>query len=362
MNVKQLHNLVKQQLQRIDANATTYFQPPEIDLAINQEVWKFIKQHYVPQGNRYLEGFEESSKRIEDLRKLVVPDYADDVVISDFDDSVVKFPLPSDHFLLSRARARVFTQGCNKVISTGKQSRAFTYVLIPTDFINEIEGKMVSFSLKADGNNITTTQYNNNVATTFYFPEDSRDFIRSLEEDNTTNPGYSIHYEVYKNISKENTLIVEVPDTVNQVEVSINDGTEFPARTYDSINTSIYEVYTYEGPDEELKTDYNRARFSQSHDIDKLLKDPHNTTRPQAPLFTVRDNYIDVYQDEDFYVDKFAIDYVRMPKRVSYERNQDLELPEHTHDEIAKAAASYLAAMAADQRYEYLESESRRSE
>jgi hypothetical protein len=76
----------------------------------------------------------------------------------------------------------------------------------------------------------------------------------------------------------------------------------------------------------------------------------------------VRDNYIDVYQDEDFYVDKFAIDYVRMPKSVSYERNQDLELPEHTHDEIAKAAASYLAAMAADQRYEYLESESRRSE
>lgn len=368
MNIRQLHIAIQQELQRIDANATTYFQPPEIDLAINQEVRKFVKQRYVPQGNKYMEGFEESSKRIEDLRKLVVTDYIDNTFISSFDDSVVKFPLPKDHFLLSRARARSSTDGCNSPISTKTVTNNFSYVAIDTGFTNNISGKLNSFSLNIINSNnntvpITSSAYNNNIATSFWFPEDATDFIFSIENDTVSNSTQGeAHHEVYKNVSMENTLIVVVPDTATSVQLTYTQGEDHVNKIYDTIKSSSYSEYQYDGNDSDLKVNTTRARFSQSHDIDKLLADPHNTTRPTSPLFTVRDNYIDVYQDEEFFVDKFVIDYVRMPKRVSYERNQDLELPEHTHDEIVKATASYLAAMAADQRYKYLESESRDSE
>lgn len=368
MNIKQLHIAIKQELQRIDANATTYFQPPEIDLAINQEVRKFVKQRYVPQGNKYMEGFEESSKRIEDLRKLVVTDYSDRTFISPFDNDVMKFALPKDHFLLSRARASCYIEKCNKPVPKTTSVNQFFYVTIDTGFTNDIQNQLTSFSLNYTNSNnttkqITSTNYNNNVATSFWFPEDAIDFIFSLENETHNNNQGKVHHEVYKNISMENTLIVVVPDTASSVELSYTDTAgNTVTKTYNDIKNTFYSEYNYDGDEENIDINVNRARFSQSHDIDKLLGDPHNTTRPESPLFTVRDNYIDVYQDDDFFVDKFIIDYVRMPKRVSYERNQDLELPEHTHDEIAKAAASYLAAMAADQRYQYLESESRDSE
>ena len=45
--------------------------PEEIDIELNKNIHRFISQRFNSKGNKYGVGFEESQKRIDDLRTLL---------------------------------------------------------------------------------------------------------------------------------------------------------------------------------------------------------------------------------------------------------------------------------------------------
>ena len=70
MNVIDMHLAIQQGVDKINSLQADMLLSEEIDLEINKSITRFIAQKYNV-GNKYQKGFEESQKRIDDLRTLV---------------------------------------------------------------------------------------------------------------------------------------------------------------------------------------------------------------------------------------------------------------------------------------------------
>lgn len=87
--------------------------------------------------------------------------------------------------------------------------------------------------------------------------------------------------------------------------------------------------------------------FSQSDDIYSLLHDPFNTTKKTSPLVDVNENFINVYTDENFFVNRVFINYLKKPQEIIFlgsgdPDNQDCELPDFVHENIVEDAVNLL--------------------
>lgn len=72
MTIQEMHIAVNLGVQKIASFQADNLLPQEIDHELNNAMNRLIKQRYLPMGNKYQKGFEQSQKRIDDLRNLVV--------------------------------------------------------------------------------------------------------------------------------------------------------------------------------------------------------------------------------------------------------------------------------------------------
>lgn len=73
MTTKEIHIAIEQQVQRFNAFVFDDFMPEQLDLIVNAQINKFIKQRYSALSNNKNKGFEETTKRLMDLHTLVTP-------------------------------------------------------------------------------------------------------------------------------------------------------------------------------------------------------------------------------------------------------------------------------------------------
>ena len=76
MNINEMHLAVQQGVDKINSFQADTLLSEEIDLEINKAIEKFINLKY-GKNNIYRKGFEESQKRIDDLRTLIVNERLD---------------------------------------------------------------------------------------------------------------------------------------------------------------------------------------------------------------------------------------------------------------------------------------------
>jgi len=72
VTINEMHIAVNLGVQKIASYQVDVLLPEEIDHELNLAMTRFIKQKYNPSSNRLGKGFEQSQKRIDDLRALVV--------------------------------------------------------------------------------------------------------------------------------------------------------------------------------------------------------------------------------------------------------------------------------------------------
>ena len=70
MNVTEMHIAVQQGVDKINSLQADSLLSEEIDIELNKNMYRFINTKY-GRNNIYRKGFEESQKRIDDLRTLV---------------------------------------------------------------------------------------------------------------------------------------------------------------------------------------------------------------------------------------------------------------------------------------------------
>lgn len=130
MTISEAHLEFKLRLDKIDSLNYPNFLPEEIDLLLNQAQDKYVKQRY-GLTNVKRQSFEETQKRTEDLKNLVL---TANLTLQPFSsnniDSNARFIiLPTDHWFILQERVTIQYNDChNQVLTTSAEVRPIQHV------------------------------------------------------------------------------------------------------------------------------------------------------------------------------------------------------------------------------------------
>lgn len=393
-----MHIAVQQGVDKIHSLQADSLLSEELDIELNKNMSRFINLKY-GQNNIYRKGFEESQKRIDDLRTLVT-EYEATVTFKEqlkADIYVDTFQLPSDYMYLVNQFSRLWINNC-KPIGYGLESKSeIPYFVLD---LNSFIGNNASGDSLAWITDITMVQDVNDL-TLGSAPVWSDDDMGENWSAVTTYPylmpqlisviigaagaGFTVYFEEYQSLNYPGSLIVVVDTELHpwfnsdpslgaqtQVVGRANTIWPYPDAIPDPLPSDVYEpaqLMDESYSEKRIPNEYSGEgtimsgnRFSQQDDIFKLLTDPFNTTKHTAPLTTIRGRAIDVYTSDIFIIDTVKITYIRRPMEISLSLGVDCELPEHTHQEIVSMAVSSILEEISDPRYKTAVGEASRNE
>lgn len=121
MTIDKMHILFRVLLDRVDANYYRNLLAEEVDIFLNEAQDMFLKQRYGGNNNKST-SFEETQKRIEDIRDILIPD----VVLSLSANQTGAKPngffydLPADYFISVQEEAEISYSNCNNITTTSR--------------------------------------------------------------------------------------------------------------------------------------------------------------------------------------------------------------------------------------------------
>lgn len=372
-----MHIAVQQGVDKINSLQADSLLSEEIDLELNKNMFRFINAKY-GRNNIYRKGFEESQKRIDDLRTLVREYEAS----TSFKEQLQKnifvdtFTIPTDYMYLVNQVSRVYINNCKTIEYSLVNLPSVSYFvvdfnnfMVTSDSNGQNSAFIESMQMVKGNKSAVVWSASANLKSFGWTPSSYPANIEALKQDILNNPGigFTIYWEEYETLYEPGSFIVVVdtvthdwfewdpsPGPLSVLEGSpyLGDGitrtvpTDLNGQVLDASYSEKREPISYS----DLLTQGNR--FSQQDDIFTLLNDPFNTTKHTSPLTTMRGRSIDIYTNDIFIIDSVKITYIRKPKEISLSLGVNCELPEHTHQEIvAMTVASILEAIS-DPRYQ----------
>jgi|TARA_R110002096_G_scaffold98290_1_gene218832 hypothetical protein len=379
MNVTEMHIAVQQGVDKIHSLQADMLLSEEIDIELNKNMSRFINTKY-GKNNIYQKGFEESQKRIDDLRTLVT-EYEASVtfkeVLSEGQIWVDTFQLPFNYMYLVNQSSRVWIDGCKPITYELENpvDVAFFALNLNSFVCNNATGTSAAFI-----ESITMTEDiddgTSNVAPIWaptisaVYPTD----IEAIKQDIIDNPGdgFEIYWEQYSTLNYPGNFIVVVntelypwfnPDSSMGAQTqAVGEGAGDVSNVYSPALLMDNAYSEKRVPAAASSRIMSGNRFSQQDDIFTLLKDPFNTTKHTTPLTTIRGQAIDVYTSDIFIIDTVKITYIRRPNEISLSLGVDCELPDHAHQEIVSMAVSSILEEISDPRYKTAVGEVSRNE
>lgn len=365
-----MHISLRQTVDRINSQRADQLLSEEIDLELNRAMQRFINQRY-GKNNVYQEGFEESQKRIDELRTLLV-EYENGVTFKEIlkPDSIFvdQFQLPANYMYLVNQRSKIFVDNCrtidyNLIANQNIYYFNFTFddfMVNGTEFVSSIgmEDGTVTPSL------IPVWSASSELTTSGYSPSAYPQYINEVRADllNNPQPGFEIYWESYGPLSIPNNFIVIV-DMDGSGGVFNWDASSPPVTnliSQDALNNTVATVpprfedrsdNLVRVPRDNFTEDTVLNKFSQQDDIFRLLDDPFNSTTHTSPLTTIRGGFIDIYTNAIFITSSVKITYLRKPQPINLSLGYNCELPDHTHEEVIAMAASSILEESSDPRY-----------
>ena len=370
-----MHIAIQQGVDKINSLQADMLLPQEIDIELNKSMSRFLNTKY-GKNNKYGQGFENSQKRIDDLRTLVKEYSAPTIYKEQYNNNIWidQFRLPSDYLYLVNQRSEVFINNCNSISFSVDDNSPTSYFVMPMDNLHNGTVMIDTLDVYADPSNIAlgTANIHTNPGT-FIYPSDLQAYKDFLVNPINWPSGFQLYFEEYGQLDFPNSIIIIIdPIThpwfnwdssiTNSVSssnlitslVSMAGGITDPE---DDANEVVYGQYVENGlgakrlAPTSATREYALNKFIQHDDISTLLNDPFNTTKHTSPLTTIRGRYIDLYTNDIFIIDKVKITYIRKPKEISLPLAVACELPEHTHQEIVDMTVGSILEGISDPRY-----------
>lgn len=366
MTVNEMHIAVNLGVQKIASFQVDNLLPQEIDHELNLAMTRFIKQRYNFSSNRLGRGFEQSQKRIDDLRTLVVEhkgytQYEGIAFTSNYSDiHIDRYTLPLDYLFLVSVRANVkYTCNTNiqdsidyvndvvDVIKINLTPPAAGYYMIQMyafdaatgllqQIINVPPGEITHDEL------INSQNYNYGLIPMTNFPLEN-----SLGDSSHVSPILDSNH-IYIHNPEGWSGPTLGPDVFGNYIVTVWSNGSSSTNVYEQVRETITKTNrTYDG---DART--SLAKYAQHDDILYMLDDPFNKVDYRSPLYTIEENYIDVHTDNEFVVPDITIKYIRRPEDISIINGVGCELPEHTHIEIVEMAIKSILEGIQDPRYQ----------
>tara|TARA_R110002074_G_scaffold1263_1_gene7573 strand:+ start:12205 stop:13338 length:1134 start_codon:yes stop_codon:yes gene_type:complete len=377
MTIEEMHIAVNLGVQKIASFQADNLLSQEIDHELNTAMEAFIKQRYSPLGNKYRDGFEQSQKRIDDLRALVVDArmkcFYNGTSITGFD--VDRAPLPNDYMFLVNAFSDSYYD-CTNAITYNTQTLTYNVLKLsltpPTGYtgwiltgishggtpiISNANGMDLEYLLNKQNYD---QDFITNIAPAMSDPDLATESSAALAE-------YSVEELAMSEItptSDSNTFVLLLTglltgDAITTIWTNPIDATQGQEVTYPQPTASnvTYRTYSNAGTQQREKMSY-----VQHDDLYTLFGDPFNTTSYNKIKYTVQENFIDVHSDNTFFTTFVNVKYIRQPKRMDSVLGVGCELAPHTHTEIVEMSIKSILEAISDPRYnsqsrEVLESE-----
>lgn len=391
MTVNEMHIAVNLGVQKIASFQADTLLPQEIDFELNIAMMRFIKQRYNSNSNRQGKGFEQSQKRIDDLRNLVVTTSSNTISTGGFAlDSlgsyiystnssniyVERATLPLDYLFLVSVSASV-SYYCDKVIAPAVFQDRLDYDWVKIDLTPPIDGYVLEGLAYYDGSSwarLINTPYleplsrdemikSNNYLYGF-FPSYNANVLETLN-----NTGAAIDPPVDSNhfyLGNYQISLASDPFTGGYIRTSWIPAAGSGATAYREHDIKqTYRVTSRAIKNTATPAPLNRISqcwFAQSDDIPTIMKDPFSKTSFDFIPYSIKENFIDVYSDNTFIVPKVHIVYIRKPKAISITAGIGCELAEHTHQEIVEMTIKSILEGIESQRYQSQSMENLESE
>ena len=375
MNVNQMHIAIRQGVDKINSLQADMLLQEEIDIELNKSMSRFLNTKY-GKNNKYGQGFENSQKRIDDLRTLVKEYSAPTIYKEQYDNNhwIDQFRLPSDYLYLVNQRSEIFINNCDPIPFAVDDTSPTSYFVMPLENLHNGTVMIDTLDVYADPSDISLGVANIHTNPgTFVYPSDLQAYKDFLVDPANWPAGFELYFEEYGQLDFPNSIIIIIDPVMhswfnwdssitNSVSgsslitslVSMAGGITDPT---DDANKLVYGQYVENGLGAKRLApagstrEYVLNKFIQQDDIFTLLDDPFNTTKHTSPLTTIRGRYIDVYTNDIFIIDKLKITYIRKPKQISLSLAVGCELPEHTHQEIVDMTVGSILEGISDPRY-----------
>ena len=404
MTIEEMHIAVNLGVQKIASFQSDSLLPEEIDYELNTAVRRFISQRYNSKGNKYQRGFEQSQKRLDDLRHLV-EDYT--TTLNSYmgvgytsrtkgNIDIYRYKFPNDYMFLVNVLSEVVHDCRNMPIQVGDRNVIKEYLKIPLTppspgflvqsiqiaDVNQVPVQIIygQEGLSYDyligpyySENINPSLSNNDSFTDRYFdtvsadspPADGNELYlekKYVETDGDLgfqsisaaamgdaedNMEYNGAYSIITWVNPNTLVTIEqISNLPPQVTTTVQRRLK-PPRPGDRDNVRLYRT---------------NCKFSQQDDIYALLDDPFNSTSERSLLYTIQETFLDLYTNNTFVPNSVQIKYIRKPAQMSKRFGVGCELPEHTHHEIVEMAVKSILEGFESPRYqtqsrEVLESE-----
>ena len=368
MTVNEMHIAVNQGVQKIASFQVDNLLPQEIDHELNLAMMRFIKQRFNYTSNRLGKGFEQSQKRIDDLRTLLVENrgdtsYEGQVYTSNYSNVYVdRYTFPLDYLFLISARTEIEYK-CNVNI-TNLISFAFNqqsavnvsltpplpgYVLTNLERWNQAASSWEGIVNLPIGETITNDLLLD--SGNYYFG------IRPATSFPEGTAGATVQQSPYLDSNHINLINTSWDGTVwgsgNTVSVratwilpgDMSSAQIVPHSITQTISKSTRRCKVCDAR-------ISLASFGQHDDILYMMDDPFNMSWYHEPTYTIEENYIDVYTDNQFVVPTVRIKYIRKPVEISYTNGVGCELAVHTHHEIVEMTVKSILEGIQDPRYQ----------
>jgi hypothetical protein len=405
MTVEEMHIAVNLGVQKIASFQADNMLAEEIDYELNTAVRRLISQRYNMQGNKYRRGFEQSQKRLDDLRHLV-EDYTTQnssymgigyTSRTNGNIDIYRYKFPNDYMFLVNVLSEVTydcrkdpvqvaqgyvykdylkisltapqpgymlqsiaipnTQGVPEIVIYGQEGLSYDYLIGP------YYGANINPSLS--NNDSYTDRYFDTVATDSPPADGNELYLERMyqQEGDGFIPidGQAMSDQTTEEINPEDyngayaVLTWVNPSSLQTLEQISNIA---PTTTY--IETRAAN-YNFPAPPQ-VRISRTNCKFSQQDDIYAILDDPFNSTSPTGILYTVQETFLDLYTNNTFIPNSVQIKYIRKPAAISRRFGVGCELPEHTHHEVVEMAVKSILEGFESPRYqtqsrEVLESE-----
>jgi len=390
MNLGQMHISVQHGVDKINSMHSDLLLPEEIDLELNKNIQRFINQRWNAGGNKYRQGFEMSQKRIDDLRTLIrefssPTVYKGHVYKKTFIDASF---LPVDYLHLINLKSLVYNYNCKPydynidIVAVGKQTieMEIDHHAINIGSYNSYIGAYLAHD--TTGNVPVTLPPATPLTNPYSGPDNLIAFKAFIT--NPANWTSDVNAVSYNTIGLSTTVTVTLNvgvatfggSTVLQVPLPANGpATSLPLGPITTSTVAgfgpsfVFANKRINGMDSDgnplpYVSDVSMNKFVQHDDIFKMLSDPFNRTKVSSPVYTIKDNHIEVYTDDTFIVDSIKMTYLKKPVVVDITNSPSVncDLPDYTHQEIVDMTVNSILEAISDPRYQSTSIEMLKSE
>jgi len=403
MTIEEMHIAVNLGVQKIASFQADSLLPEEIDYELNTAVRRFISQRYNKQGNKYRRGFEQSQKRLDDLRHLV-EDY--NTTMSSYmgvgytsktkgNINIFRYKFPNDYMFLVNVLSEVIHDCSDKQLRSVDRNLVKEYLKIPLtppqpgyliqsisvadatqtpeQIIYGAEGLSYDYLIGPYySSDINPSLSNNDSFTDRYFdtvatdspPADGNELYLEKKFFEGEQQGFQSFEQVHDaqdsvDYTGAYALLTWVNPATGETLTQVNNLA--PTTT-----TVVYRTAELRDENDEvgdsIRMYRTNCKFSQQDDIYAVLDDPFNSTSERGILYTIQETFLDLYTNVTFIPNSVQIKYIRKPAQMSKRFGVGCELPEHTHHEIVEMAVKSILEGFESPRYqtqsrEVLESE-----